>query len=104
MQKSIKQKSWKLTRKQLQLDSLELIVNAIEIDSLNYMQKEATDNEAVIKKYYSADTINMSFASKLDKNKRVRKSLDGIGNKKNKVLTELSEIKSSIFEFKKKIF
>ncbi len=89
--------------KQLQLDSLELVVNAIGIDSLNYMQKEATDNETVIRKYYSADTINMSFASKLDKNKRVRKSLDGIEEEKNKVLIELSEIKVQYSNLKKDI-
>jgi hypothetical protein len=89
--------------KQLELDSLEFIVNNVEIDSLKYMQVEASTNESVIRKYYSADTIDMAFASKLDKNKRVRKSLDGIENKKNNILNELFEIRIQFSNLKKDI-
>lgn len=79
--------------KQLQLDSLESVINAVNMDSLSYMQNEATVNEGVIRKYYFVDTIDMVFAGKLDKNKRVRKSLNGIELQKSKLLKELVEIR-----------
>jgi hypothetical protein len=89
--------------KQLELDSLESIVNEIEMDSLKYMQIEASTNESVIRKYYSPDTIDMIFAGKLDRNKRVRKSLDGIENKKKNLLKELVEIRIQFSNLKKDI-
>jgi hypothetical protein len=89
--------------KQLELDSLEFIINSVKIDSLKYMQNEASVNEAVIRKYYFVDTIDMIFAGKLDKNKRVRKSLDGIENKKNNILKELTEIRTQFSNLKKDV-
>lgn len=92
-----------IDNKQLELDSLESVILGIDLDSLNYMQAEASANEAIIKKYYYADTIDMLFAGKLDKNKRVRKSLDGIENKKNKILLELVELRTQFTNLKKDI-
>jgi len=89
--------------KQLQLDSLAFVVNEVKIDSLNYMVKEATANEAVIRAYYFVDTIDMAFASKLDKNKKVRKSLSSIENQKTKILKELDEMKIQFSNLKKDI-
>ena len=85
---------------QLKLDSLESVINGINIDSLVFMQKEADDNELIIKRYYFADTINMTFANKLDKNKGVRKSLDGIESQKESILNELNEIKVQFINLK----
>ena len=89
--------------KQLELDSLESIVNEIEMDSLKYMQNEASTNESIIRKYYFPDTIDMIFAGKLDRNKRVRKSLDGLENKKKNILKELIEIRIQFSNLKKDI-
>jgi len=89
--------------KQLKLDSLKSVVNEVNIDSLSYMQKEANANEVIIRKYYFADTIDMVFAGKLDRNKRVRKSLNSVETQKTKILKELSEIKLQFTNLKKDI-
>ena len=85
---------------QSKLDSLETELNSYNLDSLNYMQKEAEANEGVIKKYYLADTINMTFGDKLDKNKGVRKRLIGVDSKKTALLKELSELKIQFKDLK----
>lgn len=88
---------------QLQLDSLETLINSIDIDSLVYMQKEASANEAVIRQYYLPDTVDMTFAGKLDRNKRVRKSLSSVESQKVNILKELVEIRMQYTNLKKDV-
>ena len=88
---------------QSRLDSLANEINGIEIDSLLYMQAEAEANEKVIKKYYVADTIDMTFAKKMDKNKSVRKSLKDVVNQKQNMLTELEALKTQFSNLEKDI-
>lgn len=85
------------------LDSVETLINGINFDSLVYMQKEASKNEATIKKHYAPDTIDMVFAEKLNFNKAVRKSLNAVLKNKSDMLIEITELKSQFTDLKKDI-
>lgn len=71
------------------VDSLQTVFDGIEFDSLALMYENTADNERVIKKYYIADTVNRSLASKLNEAKSVRKSFQSLPDDKKKMEDEL---------------
>ena len=84
----------------VKLDSLDEIINGIQIDSLVLIQKIATNNELTIKTYYLTDTIDMVFAEKMNMNKGVRKSLAEVEKQKEGLISELQELKLQYFNLK----
>ncbi len=82
------------------LDSIEIILNGIDFDSLAYMQETASSNEKLIKRFYVSDTIDQNFAQKLDYNKSVRKLLKGALNERDKMFDELNALKTQFANLK----
>lgn len=60
-----------------QIDSLEQIFKGIEFDSLKLMVAHVKENEAIMKQYYHADTIDLEIGMLLNNGKGIRKSIDG---------------------------
>lgn len=82
------------------LDSIEIILNGIEFDSLVYMQETAHTNEKLMKRFYVNDTIDESFAQKLAYIKSVRKILSDVKDEQHRMFAELKALKVQLSNLK----
>ncbi|MEO9534176.1 MAG: hypothetical protein ABJG68_04205 [Crocinitomicaceae bacterium] len=75
------------------LDSLQSDYDGIEFDSLQGMVDHVLRNEDTIKKYYHPDTLSMEIGTRMNDCKGIRKTLKGVGTKKENFAAEISDLK-----------
>jgi len=76
------------------LDSLDELYSTIKFDSLIVIQKAASKSEKIIKRHYTADTISIALAQRLQFIKSVRKSLNSVVVKRAALKNEIETLKT----------
>ncbi|MDA7804071.1 hypothetical protein N8987_05795 [Crocinitomix sp.] len=75
------------------LDSLTVLFDGIEFDSLELMVAHVENNEAQIKQLYQPDTLMESFGNLMNESKTVRKKLSVVGKDQLAIGDELDTLK-----------
>lgn len=86
-----------------ELDKIEELYNGIQFDSLKYMVTHVLDNEAKMKEYYVADTVDMMLGSYMNSCKGVRKSMSDVDGNKIRFAQEIGALDTQFTNLKQDI-